>query len=551
MNVRLRMGLRVAAICLLLAALAGLVLLVVRPSLNPAHIRPLPLIALGWIAFLTAAFLLRKVSVRLAVALILLGGIGVQIAAVSAPARQSDDLYRYVWDGRVQAAGIDPYAYVPAAAQLDSLRDSFLWHRGADHCLSPAFVSAHASADLVPGCTLINRPSVPTIYPPVAEAYFLAVHYEPSGNSSTTPIQATTAFIAVLTTVLLLFGLGRLGRDVRMAALWSWCPTVALEAGNSAHVDVVAVGIAAAALLVLATARSRLSTVFGGVLLGLAIATKVTPALVVPAVLRRRWMTVVVSASSAFLVVYVPHVLAVGSKVIGFLPGYLQQEGYDNGTRFGIIGLVLTGKLALAMAVLILAAAAFAVLQFSDPNRPWEGAVFMTAAALAVTTPRYQWYALLLVMLVALDGRPEWLAFAAGAYYAAEPQLGRYTIPNRLHDAVAYGVAVAVVAVGWLVREVVRRRGGVGVGPVAVPVPAGSAVAASSAFAGPVTVTVATPVLAPGSVLAPVPGPALGAGSALDPALDPVLDPVLAPASAEDEGSLPAEIGAFLPLGYP
>ena len=394
------------------------------------------------------------------------------------------------------------------------------------------------------GCTLINRPSVPTIYPPVAEAYFLAVHYEPSGNSSTTPIQATTAFIAVLTTVLLLFGLGRLGRDVRTAALWSWCPTVALEAGNSAHVDVVAVGIAAAALLVLATARTFSRTVLGGVLLGLAIATKVTPALVVPAVLRRRWMTVVVSASSAFIVVYVPHVLAVGSKVIGFLPGYLQQEGYDNGTRFGIIGLVLTGKLALAMAVLILAAAAFAVLQFSDPDRPWQGAMFMTAAALAVTTPRYQWYALLLVMLVALDGRPEWLAFAAGAYYAAEPQLGRYTIPNRLHDAVAYGVPVAVVAMGWLVREFIRRRGGVGLEPVPVPVPVpvpagtavaggpagpavpiGTAVAASSAFAAPITVTAAAPT--------PVPAPAS------------------VPAPAADEGSLPAGIGAFLPLGYP
>ena len=550
MNARLRVGprvgLRVAAICLLLAALAGLVLLVVRPSLNPAHIRPLPLIALGWIAFLTAAFLLRKVSVRLAVALILLGGIGIQIAAVSAPARQSDDLYRYVWDGQVQAAGIDPYAYVPAAAQLDSLRDSFLWHRGADHCLSGSFVGARASADLVSGCTLINRPSVPTIYPPVAEAYFLAVHYEPSGNSSTTPIQATTAFIAVLTTVLLLFGLGRLGRDVRTAALWAWCPTVALEAGNSAHVDVVAVGIAAAALLVLAGARTFGRTVLGGVLLGLAIATKVTPALVVPAVLRRRWMTVLVSAGSAFTVVYIPHVLAVGSKVIGFLPGYLQQEGYDNGTRFGIIGLVLTGKLALAMAVLILAAAAFAVLQFSDPDRPWQGAMFMTAAALAVTTPRYQWYALLLVMLVALDGRPEWLAFGAGAYYAAEPQLGRYTIPNRLHDAVAYGVPVAVVAMGWLVREFIRRRGGVGLEPVPVSVlvsvpvgtavaggpagpavPIGTAVAASSAFAAP------TPVLAPASVPAPASMPAR------------------ASASAEDEGSLPAGIGAFLPLGYP
>jgi hypothetical protein len=530
LRVRLRVGLRVAAICLLLSALAGLVLLVVRPSLNPAHVRPLPLIALGWIVFLTAAFLLRKVSVRLAVALILLGGIGIQIAAVSAPARQSDDLYRYVWDGQVQAAGIDPYAYVPAAAQLTGLRDSFLWHRGADHCLSGSLVSAHASADLVSGCTLINRPSVPTIYPPVAEAYFLAVHYEPSGSSSTTPIQATTAFIAVLTTVLLLFGLGRLGRDVRTAALWSWCPTVALEAGNSAHVDVLAVGIAAAALLVLASARTFGRTVLGGVLLGLAIATKVTPALVVPAVLRRRWMTVVVSASSAFFVVYVPHVLAVGSKVIGFLPGYLQQEGYNNGTRFGIIGLVLTGKLALAMAVLILAAAAFAVLQFSDPDRPWQGAMFMTAAALAVTTPRYQWYALLLVMLVALDGRPEWLAFGAGAYYAAEPQLGRYTIPNRLHDAVAYGVPVAVVAMGWLVREFIRRRGGVGLEPLPVGaavegpgVPIGTAVAASSAFAAPITGSAAAPV----SVSA------------------------AAPVSASDEGSLPAGIGAFLPLGYP
>src|SRR5579859_6468680 len=507
------MKLRVAAICLLLCTLAALVLLVVRPSLNPAHVRPLPLIALGWVAFLTAAFLLRRVPVRAAAALILLGGIGIQIAAVSAPPRQSDDVYRYVWDGRVQAAGIDPYAYVPGSAQLVFLRESFLWHRGAHHCVTASVVSQFPAEDLVTGCTVINRPAVPTIYPPVAEAYFLGVHYLPAGNDSTRAIQATTAFVAVLTTVILMFGLGRLRRDVRMAALWSWCPTVALEAGNSAHVDVVAVGIAAAALLVLATARSRLSTALGGVLLGLAIATKVTPALVVPAVLRRRWLTVAVSAASAFAVVYVPHLLAVGSKVIGFLPGYLQQEGYENGTRFGIIGLVLTGKLALAMAVLILAAAAFAVLQFTDPHRPWQGAVFMTAAALAVTTPRYQWYALLLVMLVVLDGRPEWLAFAAGAYYAAEPQLGRYSLPGRLHLAVAYGVPIAVVAAGWLVREFLRRRGGAVPEPVPVPVP----------------VPVAVPV--------PVPVPV------------PVAVPV--PTSAAADDSLSAGVGAFLPLGYP
>ena len=453
--------LRVAAIGLALSVTAAMILLLVRPSLDPARIRLLPLLIGAWIAFIAAAWLLRKVPRRTSVVLILLGGIALQVAAVSAPSQGSTDLYRYIWDGQVQAAGIDPYQYVPTATQLTGLRDEFLFHQGAEYCVSSSYVSHHPAADLTPGCTRINRPAVPTIYPPVAEVYFLGVHYLPTASDSSVPIQATAALVAVLVTVLLLFGLDRLGRDIRMAALWSWCPTVVLEAGNSAHVDVLAVGITAAAMLILATARTTRRTVIGGILLGLAIATKMTPALTVPALLRRRWVTVAVAAGSAFVAVYVPHVIRVGGKVIGFLPGYLQQEGYTKGTRFGIIGLVVTGPLAIAVAALILAAVAFAVLQFSDPDRPWEGALYMTAAALAVATPHYQWYSLLLVMLVALDGRPEWLAFAAGGYYAAYPNVGRYTPPLRLADAIAYGVPLVIVAVGWLIRHELARRAGV------------------------------------------------------------------------------------------
>jgi Glycosyltransferase family 87 len=458
--------LRVVAIGLAIVIMAGLVLLVVRPGLNPARIRPLPLIAAAWTAFLVAAWLLRKVPLRASVLLILIGGIAIQLAAVSAPPQNSNDLYRYIWDGRVQAAGIDPYQYVPAARQLTGLRNEFLWHPGAEYCVTQAVIREHPAADLAAGCTAVNRPKVPTIYPPVAEAYFLGVHYLPGAADSTTPIQATTAGVAVLVTGLLLAGLRGLGRDMRMAALWSWCPTVALEAGNSAHVDVVAVGIAAAALLVLATARSTRSTVLGGVLLGLAIATKLIPALTVPAVLKRRWITVCAAAGGTFAAVYVPHVIAVGSKVVGFLPGYLQQEGYTSGTRFGIIGLILSGRAAIALAALVLAAVALGVLRFSDPDRPWQGAVVMTAAALAVATPHYQWYALLLVMLVALDGRPEWLAFAAGGYYAAEPGLGTLTLPYRYHDAIGYGVPVLIVAAGCLIRYGLARRGPARLGAV-------------------------------------------------------------------------------------
>jgi hypothetical protein len=465
--------LRVVGIGLALSAVAGLVLLLVRPSLDPARLRPLPLVIGAWLAFLVAAWLLRKVPQRTAVALVLLGGIALQAVAVSAPPKYSTDSYRYIWDGRVQAAGVDVYQYVPTATQLTGLRNDFLFYPGAQYCVSPGYVSSHPAAELTAGCTRINRPTVPTIYPPVAEAYFLAVYYLHPADDSTVPIQAAGAAVAVLVTVLLLFGLGRLGRDVRMAALWAWCPTVILEAGNSAHVDVVAVAITAAAILALATARTTRRTVAGGILLGLAIATKLTPVLTVPAVfarggdpprppredMRRRWLTVAVSAASAFVAVYIPHVLLVGAKVIGFLPGYLQQENYTSGTRYGIIGLFVTGPLASAVAVLVLAAIALAVLQFSDPDRPWQGALYMTAGALAVTTPHYQWYSLLLVMLVALDGRPEWLAFAAGGYYAAFPTLGgRYHVPGRLHDAVAYGVPLLVVGAGWLIRHELARR---------------------------------------------------------------------------------------------
>jgi len=143
--------LRVAAVSAALVVLAGLVLLIVRPSLDPARMRPLPLIAGAWMVFLVAAWLLRRMPRRTAVALILLGGIAVQLAAVSSPPKQSNDLYRYVWDGKVQAAGIDPYQYVPTATQLTGLRNDFLFYPKAKYCASPGYVDRHPAAELTAG----------------------------------------------------------------------------------------------------------------------------------------------------------------------------------------------------------------------------------------------------------------------------------------------------------------------------------------------------------------------------------------------------------------
>jgi hypothetical protein len=500
--------LRVAAIVLFLAALTGLILLIARPSLDPARIIQLALVAGAWIAFGCAAWLLRKVTLRLAVGLILAGGIAVQAVALAGPPQNSSDLYRYIWDGRVQAAGIDPYLYAPADAGVAKLRNDFLWSGNGpgnygDCVTKPHKDPADPADSLVMGCTKLNRPGVPTVYPPVAEAYFFAVQFATPADNSTTPIQAAAAACAVLITLMLLFGLRKLGKDPRLAALWAWCPTVAIEAGQNAHVDVVACVLTLAALFLLARARTEGRTILGGVLIGLAIATKVTPVLVMPAVLRRGWLLISAAAATAISLVYAPHVLAVGRKIIGFFPGYLHQEGYSNGNGFSVIGLIVHGKLAAAVAILILGAIALAIIRSGNPDEPWHGGVLMTSAALAVCTPHFQWYAILLVMLVALDGRPEWLAIAAGGYLANNPNLRIDGFV--LHDSrlAGYGGGAAIACACALVRYVLTRRARSG-----------------AAEAAPVTDAVATADVASASIEA-----AAGAATAGEATVEPVIEP--------------------------
>jgi hypothetical protein len=534
--------LRTPVVVLLLAALAGLILVLARPRLDPWGNHPIRLIAAAWVIFFCAAWLVRRTAVRVAVGLILVGGIAFQVAALAGPPQSSTDMYRYMWDGRVQVAGIDPYLYPPGAAGVAGLRNSFLWSApGSKHhtsCVPGKPDPADPADALVAGCTKINRSADPTIYPPVAEAYFTAVQLAAPADDSTTPLQAAAAGFAVLVTVLLLFGLRALGRDPRLAVLWAWCPTVALEAGQNAHVDVVAAALTLGALLLLARARTDGRLLLGGALLGLAIATKLTPVLVVPAVLRRGWVLISMAAATAITVVYAPHVFAVGSKIIGFLPGYLNQEGYDSGTEFKVIGLFAHGKTATLVAVLVLGAIALAVLRWGDPDRPWRGGVLMTSAALVVTTPHYQWYAILLVMLVALDGQAEWLMIAAGAYLANTQAVHIHGAIVDNASLVGYGGGAAVAGAIALARLLITRLTPAATQPPA-PEPAVLTAASTSA------VIVVSPAESAAASSAAEDAVSYGVPPWED-APDPVLEP-----TAVYAGPSPSDPGErFLPPAY-
>ena len=434
---------------LVLAGLTYTIFRVIHPGPGSGWVRQGFIIA-SWVLFAAAAWLVRRTPLRAAVLLIVVGGLAIQVAAVTGPPISSDDLFRYVWDGHVQAAGIDPYSYVPAAPQLDFLRTPQLW---PDH-MTQWCVQA-GTPGTTPGCTLINRPTVHTIYPPVAEAYFYVVHVLwPSGGYKS--IQVAAVIVSLCTALALMYLLRRARLDPRAAALWAWCPVVATEAANNGHIDVLSSFLAVCGLGVLAFARSTGAVARGGVLIGLAAATKFIPVLAMPGSVRRKPMVVIAAASAAFVAVYVPHVIAVGSKVIGFLPGYLQEEGYDSGNRSVLIDYFVPDKYSTPVAALVIAVVAFFAYRKADPDRPWRAATIVTGTALLATTPEFQWYSLLLVAMVALDGRFEWLAVAASISTAAIwHDISGAPLPDL---RVGYGVGLAVVLAATAARAVARRH---------------------------------------------------------------------------------------------
>jgi hypothetical protein len=406
-------------------------------------------LALTWPLFAAGAWLVIRLPRCVALALVVVGAAALSMAAASDPPRSSDDVYRYIWDGRVQAAGIDPYRYPPDAPQLRPLRDDFLWPEQANWCTDS-------------GCTRINRPTVPTIYPPVAEALFVAVAVVSPPGSRERPMQAVGVLFAVATAMLLWYAVQAAGGDPRRAVLWAWCPLVAIEAGNNAHVDVAAVFLTAAALHLAGRGRTA-----AGVVLGLAVGTKLTPAVVLPAVVRRRPVALLAGVCGTLLAVYLPHLVAVGGRVLGYLPGYLSEEGYANGSRFALLSW-LPEPLVTPAAVLLLGGVALRVYRTADPLRPWRGAAVLVAATLFVTAPIYPWYSLLLAMLVAYGAPAEWLVLAVAAMFAQQARAFGLDFSDA--QRLAYVTALVVVAAGALIRhgrrdarkafEMVRRAGG-------------------------------------------------------------------------------------------
>lgn len=391
------------------------------------------------VLFLLAVLGLWRYRGRGGLLLVLIGCAVLQLACLGAGPSSSDDVYRYAWDGKVQLSGTDPYRYPPDAAALNHLRDNSLYPQGKTGC--PWTLPSGR-------CSRVNRPDVRTIYPPVAEgAFTLARLLTFDGSDGPFPMQVFGGIGVLLLSGLLAWSARRRGDPVWPVAVWAWCPVAAVEATNNGHIDWLAALATVAGLLAYAGRRAG----WAGALVGAAVATKLYPALVLPALLRRHPGRVIGAAVGLVAVSYLPHVLAVGTRVIGYLPGYLKEENYTSGTRFLLLDKVIPHLLLTPVAALVLLVAAVWAGLRADPDRPEQAAVVLMGVGLLVATPTYSWYVLVLLALIALTRRLEWLPLVIAPTVAS---LGA----ANFHHSAAYRTWCYLAALVLLVAGLAARR---------------------------------------------------------------------------------------------
>jgi alpha-1,6-mannosyltransferase len=262
--------------------------------------------------FLASWVILRARPARSTFWLVLGFALVFRIVCLHTDAYLSTDLYRYIWDGRVQAAHINPYRYIPADKHLAFLRDAKIYPQ-------------------------INRADyAKTVYPPAAQIIFWAVTRI---SETVTCIRVTMVAFEALAVWGLVLLLATFGLPAQRTLLYAWHPLIVWEFAGGGHVD--AVMIAGVVFALLWYRRGR--PVATGLALAFATLAKLFPMILLPALYRRfRWgwrMPVVFAA--ALVLVYAPYVWTYHFQgALGFLPKYTEEEGLRSGDRFFLLTLL-------------------------------------------------------------------------------------------------------------------------------------------------------------------------------------------------------------------
>jgi len=250
--------------------------------------------------------------------------IGLVLAAVwhveflREPSGVDDDIHRYVWDGRLQRFGYNPYLVVPS---------------------DPAVKQLHT-----PETRSLNNPDLPSPYPPGAQLFFRLVTAVQE-SAFALKIAFVVCDLAIVCVLLDLLRSTRQG--IHLILVFAWNPLLAIEVAGSGHIDILGVLL----LLVSAAALVRRWRATAAVGLGLAIAVKFVPIVLLPLYWKRIRIRDAALAAAGVGLLYVPF-LNHGRIPIGSLGTYVNSFRF-NGPVFAALNRVAPAQLLAGLAVVV------------------------------------------------------------------------------------------------------------------------------------------------------------------------------------------------------
>ena len=305
--------------------------------------------------------------------LVLVFAIAMRVPFLATEPILSDDIFRYVWDGRVQHAGINPYIYAPDAEELAFLRN-----------------------DLYPG---INNKDIPTIYPPAMEWAF----YGMIAISESLFFMKAFFVLCDLALIFVLSGILRaLGLNPVRAVIYGWSPLVIVEVAGSGHNDALAVlGLFAAQWALL-----RHRDVLGMALLTLSGLAKVIGYALAPLFLRAVRARALVAMGLVTFVLTLPYASAGGLAFRGLTQYGLRWRSNDSlfHVLFALTGSLDTAKIIVAATLVTMVL----VLVFLNA-RPLRSSYLTVGAILLLTPTVHPWYLLWVAPFLAIYVSPAWL----------------------------------------------------------------------------------------------------------------------------------------------
>ena len=395
------------------------------------------------ICYLAAIFFLRRTAVRVPVSgrfllwSVILPALLFRVCMLASPPSLSDDIYRYVWDGRISIAGENPYRYAPDDPALAAWRD----------------------ADVHP---FINHPELKTIYPPVQQLLF-ALN---AGIADTVFAFNLWALLAEMGCGLVLWVfLRRLGCHPANLLVWAWNPLVIVEFAGSGHHD------SSGILLMLLSFGVLLGGRYGRAALLLAAAglTKFLPLMLAPLLWGRRALTPVVIIAGCVIGCYLP-IVWTGVDPFETFRVYVDIWRY-NDFLFSLVyeSVVWWGaSLPLDVAkqiIMVLFAGFFAMLfhrrfQFAETPDPLLLAGLLSSAIgvmLLLSPTVHPWYLTWCLPFVVLSFRWSWIVATLTAPFAYMILI-RYVATGVWEDTLAVKTTLFLPVCLLYVREWIRNQ---------------------------------------------------------------------------------------------